>query len=299
MPPSPPPPTPTYPLYNTTYTLHRLSPLHSFLPSSLPSHATALHEILTGSTLRGVRIGLDTSSDALSRAGALRSVTMRPLRSPAGWEAVHAVDEPDDTDAVDEEGWGVIIEIGYEKAGYTAILLRDINGSVVEGEEGFTHLPLLLTRLPPPLRATLLEFLATRFDTRASPLHLPSLFLKKALGGYIDALVEGGGDVKSAVRDVVISLAFPAGGAMEGGELKTIDLTIPRDDLTGFLERGHSTSTTTTTPTTAAAKETAEHPLWTALQTYTTSHLSLSLSHPSVSVLKIACGAFVMAGEGR
>lgn len=214
---------------------------------------------------------------------------------------MHAAEEPDDTDAVDEVGWGVIIEITYEKASYTAILLRDINGSVDEGEGGFTHLPLLLTRLPPPLRATLLDFLATRFDTRASPLHLPSPFLKKALGGYIDVLVAGGGDVKTAVRDVVISLAFPPerapGGAVEGGGLKIIDLTIPRDDLAGFLDRGRNTPNTTTTAN--AAKDTPNHPLWTALRTYTTAHLALDLSHPSVSVIKIACGAFVMAGEGR
>ncbi|KFZ10788.1 hypothetical protein V501_05037, partial [Pseudogymnoascus sp. VKM F-4519 (FW-2642)] len=104
MPPSPslsgppqPPQPPPYPLYNTTYTLHRLSPLHTFSLSSLPSHATAISEILTGSTLRGVRIGLDTTDASLSRAGALRGVSMRPLRSPDGWESVHAAGEPDDT----------------------------------------------------------------------------------------------------------------------------------------------------------------------------------------------------------
>ncbi|OBT68720.1 hypothetical protein VE03_01652 [Pseudogymnoascus sp. 23342-1-I1] len=301
MPPSQPPTPPTYPLYNTTYTLHRLSPLHSFPPSSLPSQATALHEILTGSTIRGVRIGLSLPEDAsLSRAGALRSVSMRPLRSPDNWAAVHAAAEPDDTALLDrggegDGGWGVVIEIIYEKANYTAILLRDINATAsvsTVGEGEFTHLPLLLTRLPPPLRTTLLEFLATRFDTRASPLHLSSAFLKKALGGYIDALTAGGGDVKSAVRDVVISLAFP--GAEEGGELKSIDITIPRDDLTSFLERGRTTDIST-----AANEQEQEHPLWTALQIYTTTHLALSLSNPGVAVTKIACGAFVMAREGR
>ncbi|KFY62929.1 hypothetical protein V496_04329, partial [Pseudogymnoascus sp. VKM F-4515 (FW-2607)] len=152
---------------------------------------------------------------------------MRPLRSPDAWDAVHAA-ELDDTAVLDEEegGWGVIIEIVYEKANYTAILLRDITASdttnsVNVGGE-FTHLPLLLTRLPPPLRTTLLDFLATRFDTRASPLHLSSSFLKGALGGYIDALTAGGGDVKGAVGDVVVSLAFPSerAGGGEGGELK-------------------------------------------------------------------------------
>ncbi|KFX96834.1 hypothetical protein V490_03110, partial [Pseudogymnoascus sp. VKM F-3557] len=80
--PTPAPQPPIYPLYNTTYTLHRLSPLSSLLPSTLPTHARALHDILAGSTLRGVRIGLATEDLALSRAGALKSVSMRPLRSP-------------------------------------------------------------------------------------------------------------------------------------------------------------------------------------------------------------------------
>ncbi|OBT49670.1 hypothetical protein VE04_09729 [Pseudogymnoascus sp. 24MN13] len=228
MPPSPslsgPPQPPPYPLYNTTYTLHRLSPLHAFTLSSLPSHATALSEILAGSTLRGVRIGLDTSDVSLSRAGALRSVSMRPLRSPDGWAAVHALEDTGiEEDGEGGEGWGVIIEITYEKATYTALLLRDIHNSpatttttTTEREGGFTHLPLLLTRLPPPLRTTLLDFLATRFDTRASPMHLPSDFLKNALGGYMDALGEGGGDVRGAVREVVISLAFPPERALGG-----------------------------------------------------------------------------------
>ncbi|KAL5352224.1 hypothetical protein ACLOAV_002171 [Pseudogymnoascus australis] len=301
MPPSQPPPPPIYPLYNTTYNLHRLSPLHAFHPSLLPTHTTALHEILTGSTLRGVRIGLSPTDAALSRAGALQRVSMRPLRSPSAWDAVHAA-ELDDTAVLDEEegGWGVIIEIVYEKANYTAILLRDISASsntnsANEGGE-FAHLPLLLTRLPPPLRTTLLDFLATRFDTRASPLHLSSSFLKGALGGYIDALIAGGGDVKGAVGDVVVSLAFPTGDVGEGGELKSIDITIPRADLDGFLERG---TNTTTSSTTAPAPHEQQHPLWTSLSKHLSSHLSLSLSNPSVAVTKIACGAFVMAREGR
>ncbi|KFY80399.1 hypothetical protein V499_00748 [Pseudogymnoascus sp. VKM F-103] len=313
MPPSPslsgPPQPPPYPLYNTTYTLHRLSPLHAFTLSSLPSHATALLEILAGSTLRGVRIGLDTSDVSLSRAGALRSVSMRPLRSPDGWAAVHALEDTGiEEDGEGGEGWGVIIEITYEKANYTALLLRDIHNSPAPSTttttDEFTHLPLLLTRLPPPLRTTLLDFLATKFDTRASPMHLPSSFLKKALGGYIDALVAGAGDVRGGVREVVISLAFPAGGAGDAGEgggreLKNIDITISRDDIVNFLERGRNTSTTTTTNTPTPPTTTEHHPFWTALHTYTTTHLSLSLTSPSVSVVKIACGAFVIAAEGR
>ena len=227
---------------------------------------------------------------------------MRPFRSPQAWALVYAAAEPDDTgiDGEGDEGWGVIIEIVYEKAAYTAILLRDINApgnTTVNSDEQFTHLPLLLTRLPPPLRATLLDFLATRFDTRASALHLPSPFLKRALGGYIDALVAGGGDVRGAVRDVVISLAVP--GAEGGGELKSIDITISRDDIDGFLERGRSSTPSTTTTNTAAAHPEHEHPLWTALQAYINTHLALDLASPQVAVVKIACGAFVIAAEGR
>ncbi|KFY34137.1 hypothetical protein V494_07024, partial [Pseudogymnoascus sp. VKM F-4513 (FW-928)] len=287
---------PIYPLYNTTYTLHRLSPLSSLPPSSLPAHARALQDILTGSSLRGVRIGLDASDTALSRAGALKSVSMRPLRSPEGWAAIHTTDEttlPDDTD--EDGSWGVIIEIVYEKAGYTAILLRDIThpppSSAADGAP--THLPLLLTRLPPPLRTTLLEFLTTRFDAHASPLHLSSSFLKKALGGYIDALSASGGDVKNTLRDIVISLAFPPDPNIETddggrGDLKGIDVTISRDDVSEFLEHGNT-----------AAGEAPEHAFWAALGKYTSHHLALDMSHPATEVVKIACGAFVVAKEGR
>ncbi|OAF56303.1 hypothetical protein VC83_06791 [Pseudogymnoascus destructans] len=271
MPPSPSlsgaPPAPVYPLYNTTYTLHRLSPLHAFTPSSLPSHAAALSEILTGSTLRGVRIGLDTSNASLSRAGALRSVSMRPLRSPDGWAAVHAAAEPDEIPRHHHNRRGI-------------------------------HTPPPPTNpSPPPLRTTLLDFLSTRFDTRASPMQLPSPFVKKAMGGYIEALVAGGGEVRSAVREVVISLAFPG---VEGGELKNIDITISRDDIPNFLQRGGSSITTTTaTSARTSPAQPEQHPFWTALHTYTTKRLALDLSNPSVAVAKIACGAFVIAAEGR
>jgi hypothetical protein len=219
---------------------------------------------------------------------------MRPLRAPDAWAAIHDAGEGDDTVDMggEGEGWGVIIEIVYEKAEYTAILLRDINTPTATNQEGeFTHLPLLLTRLPPPLRATLLDFLATRFDTRASPLHLPSAFLKKLVGGYMDAITAGRGDVKGAVRDVVVTLAFPEIG---GGELKTIDLTIPREDIPEFLSHGSSTSTTNTTNTT-----TDEHPFWNSLHRYVDKHLALDMQSPQVAVVKIACGAFVIASEGR
>ena len=68
-----------HPLYSTTYTLHRLSPLYTGSRSaltndSLAQYARSFRDILAGEVLRGVRVGLGYDGDALARAGGLQTV---------------------------------------------------------------------------------------------------------------------------------------------------------------------------------------------------------------------------------
>lgn len=118
----------THALYNTTYTLHRISPLHAFPPltqDALKPHAKHLTSILRGDVLRGVRVAAADTDDAaaLTRAGKLRSITFIPLTK---WTHHNAEDDDEDTEEEEEEekdSKGAVISIIYENTTYTAIFL--------------------------------------------------------------------------------------------------------------------------------------------------------------------------------
>src|SRR5437016_1631367 len=79
-----------YPLYNTTFTLHRLSPLYTgsstpLTSSTLRQHARRFRDILAGEVLRGVRVVLMPEDDVLSRVGAIQAVTFRNLPEEGYW----------------------------------------------------------------------------------------------------------------------------------------------------------------------------------------------------------------------
>src|SRR6187402_2061806 len=83
-------PTQIYPLYNTTFSLHRLSPLYtgSNVPlnnTTLRQHAKRFRDLLAGEVLRGVRVGLGPEDDTLARVGALQTVTWRLLSEEEAW----------------------------------------------------------------------------------------------------------------------------------------------------------------------------------------------------------------------
>ncbi|KAK1765964.1 kinetochore complex Sim4 subunit Fta1-domain-containing protein [Phialemonium atrogriseum] len=98
---SPPPP----PFYNTTFTTHRVSPLHlganPLTAARLRALANRLRDVVVGDVVRGVEVGLEGAGDddaaaAMPRAGALELVDIR-------WVAVGAVlggglDDDADTD---------------------------------------------------------------------------------------------------------------------------------------------------------------------------------------------------------
>ncbi|KAI9669464.1 MAG: hypothetical protein M1817_004689 [Caeruleum heppii] len=173
---APPPPDPfssssPSPLFsNTTYTTYRVSPLHHtpppstsyphilssslLTPSVLAYHASRFRDILTGSTLRGVRVGGVGAADdddpeeghdgggaagevmttaekgALSKVGGLVDVTWRVLGEDGREE--DGREEDDGEEGRGEErrrreerrAKGISIRIVYERAGYDAFLLR-------------------------------------------------------------------------------------------------------------------------------------------------------------------------------
>lgn len=302
-----------YPLYQTTLTLHRLSPLytpHLFLSdSALASHARRFHDILKGEVLRGVRVGLSSSNDeGLARSGALIGCTWRILGSADDWmEEQRAIQKGEGEGFTVKDRGGVYIDVSYERAHYAAILLstpeRLSSYSQDPANKDFTYLPLLLVRMPGPLRDTLISYLNSTFDTRISSLLIPTFSLFSSLEQYITDLQSLTSNSAAAaqqilttvLRDITLTLSFPT--AMPS--LRTLDITISRDDFPRLLSHGAALCQGSTTGKVRdGAHASAGGPLSSAISAYVKQHLALELG-PAARVSKVACGAFVLGGEGK
>jgi hypothetical protein len=87
-------------------------------------------------------------------------------------------------------------------------LLDFAPGGPVEADAAFLHLPLLLMRMPAPLKAAIIGFLGRTFDCRVSPLSLGTRSLVRALEKWTGEL-----DTETHVdpaKDVVLTLGFYA-----------------------------------------------------------------------------------------
>ncbi|QSZ34427.1 hypothetical protein DSL72_006019 [Monilinia vaccinii-corymbosi] len=292
-----------YPIYNTTFTLHRASPFYigakTLDNSNLQIHARRFRDILVGDVLRGVRVGLGSEDETLARVGALQTVVWKVFKVESDWAV-----EDTTGDALDESvsetthNRGILVEINYEKANYTAILLRgtpedDVDDSTFlssHQESKFLRLPLILTRMPLSLKETFIQYICRTFDTRVSALKLEGKDLTEAFEQYTsnsvneDATMEERQvGIQKIIKEIQISVGFdiPGGSAA----LKTIDIHIAREDLPRMLARGKKITRDGS-------------PFMAALKRYIKAHLALDLGHEKVKIVKIACGAFVL-GEGR
>ena len=308
------------------------------------------------------RLGDEAGDEGLGRAGALRgcewTVLGRARRGGAGVrtrsasssasaeaeaEAEAEADRGDESASI-----GIHIAIRYEKTSYTALLLRgpphaaDASPPANEdqdhnGDGSSTHLPLLLTRMPASLRATLTSYLAATFDCHVAALALSSAFLVAALEGWFADLRGGKGGagdgtgkrgavrdvgvgVQEAMKDVHLTLSFAPPVAPA---LKTLEVVVPARDVVGFLRVGEEglrrqgwgggvgdrdgvawarkrkRKRADTDADDAQAMAEGMGPFTAALARYLDAHLAMSLGHSGVQVVKIACGAFVLAAEGR
>jgi hypothetical protein len=297
--------TPQYPLYNTTFSLYRLNidiPLENDV---LQQHARQFRDILAGEVLRGVRVNLAPQQGALAGVGALQTVMWKPLLEEEAWNSEDMTQvENDNTTVTLVASRGTIVTVTYEQAIYKAILLRDdrgnMNESVLTMREdlgGPQRFPLMLTKMTPPLREAFITYLTEAFDTRISPLYLSSGFLIDAMEKYISEVSVGEDDetmelldrsksLRRAMKDVIVTVGFD----LPGGQLKSIDINITKEDLPQMVVRGER----------LGKEEAGKSPFFDALAKYAKKHLALDLNHESVKILRLACAAFVIgAGEGR
>ncbi|KAF2193091.1 hypothetical protein K469DRAFT_730050 [Zopfia rhizophila CBS 207.26] len=281
---------PLYPLYNTTYHLYRLSPLyHGGTPllhePTLRTHARRLRDLLKGDNVRGVQVDAES---ALQTAGPLEECNWDMVGDENAWIEFHRqAIEPEAsqlTSVLTPEGArGIQVDLQYEKNSYNALLLRD--PGTTSSPDKFTSLPLLLVKMPQPIREILLNYLSSTFDTRVAPLKLPATFLISTLESYFRHLTAD--TSTQAIQDVIhqlqLQLAFPSSTKL----LKSIDITIAGNDVAGFVTRGKRMSKSSRTPFSSA------------ISGYLQKHLALDLSNAKAHISRITCGAFTIASDGR
>ncbi|GIJ87949.1 hypothetical protein Asppvi_006863 [Aspergillus pseudoviridinutans] len=292
-------------LWNTSWTLHRLSPLHhgkefqSLLgnQAALRTYASRLRVHLTGDLFTSAQAPLSAAGavddDVLSRTGSLRDCVWETLSAPF-------------TEATSEKLSGILVTLEYENITYKAALLAAQDGRRTSARrKQSTQLPLLLTRFPTPLRQTFMSFLSANFDTYCSVLRLPSTFMCTALEMYIDILMGGDHEEPSdthrmfegTIKETQLTLSFSPPVAPA---LRSLNVNIPRGSFTEFV-RGSNLDAELTH---------RKNSVLSGLSTYLEKHLAIKLNlgdlasgHHSVNqpvrLTKIACGSFVLGGEGK
>ncbi|KAJ2891699.1 hypothetical protein MKZ38_000061 [Zalerion maritima] len=279
--------------FDTSFTTHRISPLYTgnspLDHTRLEAIALRLRDALVGDVVRGVHLANSSDISWLSRHGPLERVEIDWV----GVEDMLRVLGDDDSDLGGNSNHdtrkGLHLSLKYERASYAAILLPALYADVEEaggsGPEAmdwtsmgplasagkkarekldgqpapkFLNLPLLLLRMPGPLKITIFGFLQTVFDVRVSPLRMGTRTLVRLLESWIRESGANEETGKMGSKDVVMTLGFGLprndpvstdGDEMEGIEyecgeqnkhetsepakpgLRTLDIFVPAKEL--------------------------------------------------------------------
>lgn len=278
---------PPYPLYNRTYSLFRLSPLHHgdaplLADRALRTHAKRLKEQLKGDSVRGVQVDFAGAAEDTARLGPLEECSWELLGDEDAWIEHHHHRQLHDTDAPQlpppTEVRGIEVSLEYEKQSYNALLLRDASNTTAP--DGFSSLPLLLVKMPGPVRDMFLQYLRTAFDAHVAPLRLPSTFITDSMETYFRQLSANTSTqtIQDVVRQLTVQLAFPTTTTL----LRHIDVTIAAADVPAFVARG---------------KHAHAKPFTTALAAYLAKHLALDVFHSKAQVSRISCNSFHLGTE--
>jgi hypothetical protein len=281
---------PPYPLYNRTYNLYRLSPLHHgdaplLDGRSLRLHAKRLKEQLKGDNVRGVQVDFAAVEDT-AKLGPLEECNWDTIGDEDAWIDRHRQSvEPEASQLSSalspERARGIEVSLEYEKQSYNALLLRDPGVTASPG--GFTSLPLLLVKMPGPIREIFLTYIRTAFDAHVAPLRLSSSFITSSLETYFKHLSSSTStqSIQDVVRQLNVQLAFLTTTSL----LKHIEITIAGADVPGFVSRGK------------VLKGGADKPFTTALTHYLKNHLALDLAHAKARISRMSCSSFHLGTE--
>ncbi|KAK4142204.1 kinetochore complex Sim4 subunit Fta1-domain-containing protein [Dichotomopilus funicola] len=354
----------------------------SLSPNRLQLLAQRLRDRLVGDVVRGVEIG-DGGDSVVARAGALERVDISWVKVADvlrfSEQDVEGIVQRAGGDEGDESSWGkaagelqdkkaLHVALQYELVSCTAFLLPRLRGDAkmqgtdpptrfMVGSGGdamdweqsvdpahFMSLPLLLLRMPPPLKTIMADFLAAMFDCRVSPMRLGTQSLIRNWEAWVRTV--SGPTRGTAIKDAVLTLGFhvqppavPVPTLEDDADdsvvteqkqtlgLKSVDVIIPAAELRKFVAAGKRVASAKSDKTTSSTgwawendvqerrklagrlqeegwewlKSTSppggreSHPFTEALACYLQEHLGLNLLHPSVRVIKIACGGFAMS----
>lgn len=281
---------PPYPLYNRTYNLYRTSPLHHgetplLDEKTLRYHAKRLKEQLKGDNVRGVQVDFASAED-IAKLGPLEECSWEVVGDEDAWIDRHLQDANRDasqisTSAASARARGIHVSLEYEKQSYNALLLHDPD--VIQSPHGFTSLPLLLVKMPGPVREIFLNYIRTSFDAHIAPLKLHSSFITASLETFFKNLSSSTStqSIRDVIRQLHVQLSFPNTTAL----LKHIEVTIAGSDVSGFVSRGK------------LIKDAHDKPFTAALASYIEKHLAIDIANSNVQVSRISCNSFNLTTE--
>lgn len=242
-------------------------------------HAKRLKEQLKGDNVRGVQVDFASAEDT-AKLGPLEDCTWDLLGDEDAWiDRHHQLQDPEASPpSPPTEVRGIEVSLEYEKQSYNALLLRDASNTTVP--DGFSSLPLLLVKMPGPVRDVFLQYLRTAFDAHVAPFRLSSTFITGSTETYFRHLSASTSTqtIQDVVRQLNVQLAFPNTTSL----LKHLDITIAAADVPGFVTRG---------------KHARGSPFTAALSSYLAKHLALDLSHPKAQISRISCNSFHLGTE--
>jgi Kinetochore complex Sim4 subunit Fta1 len=232
--PAPPSPQPSK-IYNTSFTLTRLTPLYSFNPSRLAYYAREFRDIVRGDVIRGVQIGTPSERAQLA------------LVRTCKWTI--------ENDLINTESFdSVVINVTWDDGStFIAILMPNFatrekvtlgkrkRGMDEAGHQEFTRLPLLLTRGPQVVTQQLVSYLTTRFDSRASQVSLSGVFLAECLQGYLDRIFQDEPTPAAVEKGIKIMELVYSPPVFENtkvkGALRKITISLNSHDISEFHAR--------------------------------------------------------------
>ncbi|KAH7171350.1 kinetochore complex Sim4 subunit Fta1-domain-containing protein [Dactylonectria macrodidyma] len=319
------------PFFNTTFSTHRVSPLHvspeGLTPGRLEVLSRRLRDVLVGDVVRGIQVGLQATETSSGQVGPLKAVQLQ-------WFQANTILGGD---VENQSQWGLWIDIRHENAAYAGLLLPGLSTSSADDttpdtQGNFLQLPLLLLRMPAALKNVVTDWLAATFDCRVGRMTIGT----KTILGVWESWVEAVG-IKNSGPDFTVTLAFNVplsaigDATIEDSEdevvqdptapgLRSMDITISPQDLRRFARAGASMQPLkkdTLDPWEDdprerrrlaggnsddgwawRANDAKTHPFTEALGRYLSHHLALDLFHPSVRVTQISCSGFVL-GQSR
>lgn len=304
-----------YPLYGYTYNLYRLSPLYNrkaplLHHASLAMHARRMREILKGDVVRGVQVDVLVEG-SIASLGPLEDCTWDLIGDETAWnntqKPADTDEDADDLSQLDtreiqpEDARGILIRLKYATSMYTAMLLKDPKET--KSPQGFTYLPLLLLRMPTPLRNVIIEQISSTFDTRVSPMRLRPFFLLNSFESLLARLTspDSNQSVPDIVKQLLLQLSFPA--VTSTGEqappahlLKHIDINISRDDIYEFYTRGNLLLSRSPEVYSFIEKRS---PFTAGLVHYLSSYLAFEPIHIHPAISKITNALFSLSTDGK